>query len=694
MAKHIMDSDSLFKKPSVEQRERVAFLQKELLRHSDLYYREATPEISDREFDRLLEELRVLEEEFPELLRKDSPTQRVGAAPLGSKSAAGGEVIEAFQTVQHLVRMESLDNTYNEAEVGEFVARLGRLLPEVDLTLTVEPKVDGVALSLLYEDGKLVRAATRGDGVSGDDVTHNIRTIRTIPASLRGENFPKRVEIRGEVFLPKAQFEKLNAAREAEGLSLFANPRNAATGSLKQLDSSVAASRGLDAVFYGYGEFSDALPKTQRDLLELFKEWGIAVTDRVWVARDAEEALVAIREIGAMRYDFSYEMDGAVLKVDELALRAELGSTAKAPRWAIAYKYEAEQAVTRLLDITVQVGRTGVLTPVAELEPVVVSGSRVSRATLHNEEEIRRKDVRIGDLVVIEKAGEIIPAVVEVKKEARTGEEREFVMPDRCPVCRSEVVRTEGQVAVRCMNPSCEAQLRRGLVHFASRKAMDIAGLGTSVVNQLVEEGLVKSLADIYTLEARALVRLERKAEKSVGKLLAAIEESKGRALWRLLFGLGILHVGETAARKLAAKFHTMERLQAASLEDLQNTDDIGEIMAESIRAWFSNAEVQRLLEQLRELGLNFGERDEPVEDTGTSGKFAGTTWVLTGTLSVGRTEAAEWIRAAGGMVTSSVSKKTTYLLAGAEAGSKLAKAEKLGVKILDEAEFRNMLEG
>ncbi|MFV0414911.1 MAG: NAD-dependent DNA ligase LigA [Chthoniobacterales bacterium] len=685
------DSNDLFKMPSQVQQVRAAELRREIFRHNDLYYRDADPEISDREFDRLLSELKELEEEFPELVTKDSPTQRVGAAPLGVKKDAASAVIDAFQTVQHLVRMESLDNTYNESEVGEFAARLAKLLPEEDLTLTVEPKVDGVAISLLYEEGRLVRAATRGDGVSGDDVTHNIRTIRSVPEKLRGTNHPRRVEIRGEVFLPKRQFAKLNEAREEEGQALFANPRNAAAGSLKQLDSSVAAARGLDAVFYGYGEFSDGLPETQRELLGLYKGWGIAVAERSWVARDSEEVLGAIRELGGMRYDFSYELDGAVLKVDRLALREELGSTAKAPRWAIAYKYEAEQAVTRLLDITIQVGRTGALTPVAELEPVVVSGSRVSRATLHNEEEIRRKDIRIGDQVVIEKAGEIIPAVVEVKVELRTGGEREFVMPEQCPACGSRVVRSPEQVAIRCMNPNCEAQLRRGLVHFASRKAMDIEGLGKSVVEQLVDEGLVTNLADIYTLEAETLIKLERKAEKSVSKLLVAIEESKGRPFWRLLFGLGILHVGETAARKLAARFHTMDGLRSATPEELRDTDDIGEIMVASIRLWFENEEVQKLLERLRELGLNLGERDERASVD--AGVLTGSTWVLTGTLSAGRSEVAEMIRAAGGTVTSSVSKKTTYLLAGAEAGSKLEKAKKLGVEILDEEAFRNILQ-
>lgn len=657
---------------------RASELRSEIERHNALYYAKAAPEITDQEFDALLRELQDIEAEFPELVTPDSPTQQVG-----------GGVQDAFVQVAHLVRMQSLDNTYSEEEVGEFVQRVQKLLPNQDIPLTVEPKVDGVAISLLYENGQLVRAATRGDGTMGDDVTLNIKTLKGIPHTLKGEA-PARVEVRGEVYLPKKEFARINEERDEEGLPTFANPRNAAAGSLKQLDSRIVAKRGLSALFYGCGAFEGTAPKTHREYLDFLRHAGLPVSDKLWIAESVEQALEAIRELGKIRHDFPYETDGAVVKVDRFAQRDQLGSTSKAPRWAIAYKYEPERARTRLKDITIQVGRTGVLTPVAELEPVVVSGSKVSRATLHNEEEIHRKDVRIGDHVLIEKAGEVIPAVVAVLKEERDGSEQVFTMPATCPSCGGPVLREEGQVAVRCTNPSCEAQLRRRLEHFAVRGAMDIEGLGESSVGQLVDAGLVRDIPQIYELKPEPLLALERMGEKSVANLLEGIEVSKTRPLWRLLFGLGILHVGATAARKLAEKFHTMEALRAASEEELQATQDVGEVMAKSIRQWFSNPKVEELLAKLKAAGLNFGERDEHAGSA--DGPFKGTTWVLTGTLSVHRDEAAELIRQAGGTVTSSVSKKTTYLLAGEEAGSKLDKATKLGVKIVSEAEFRALL--
>ena len=659
---------------------RIEFLRSEVERHNQLYYQKAEPEISDREFDALLRELADLEKEHPELASADSPTQRVG-----------GGVLEAFVQARHLVPMQSLDNTYSEEELAEFVRRMQKLLPNQRIPMTIEPKVDGVAISLLYEDGRLVRAVTRGDGVMGDDVSENIKTIKAIPHKL-AKDFPARVEIRGEVYLPKARFAKINEEREEEGLPTFANPRNTAAGSLKQLDSRLVAKRGLEAVFYGYGAFEGDQPETHRDFLKLLKKWGLPCSEKLWVAASAEEALAAIHEFADIRHDFAYETDGAVLKADILAQRTQLGSTSKAPRWAIAYKYEPERATTRLLDITIQVGRTGVLTPVAELEPVFVSGSTVARATLHNEEEIHRKDIRIGDRVQVEKAGEVIPAVVGVLTAERTGSEKPFAMPDQCPSCDGPVLREEGQVALRCTNPACQAQLRRRLQHFASRGAMDIEGLGESMVGQLVDAKLVEDLTQIYGLTKEQLLELERMGEKSATNLLAGIEASKERPLWRLLFGLGILHVGVTAARKLGEKFHTMDALAVASEEDLKATDDVGDIMAKSIRQWFENPKVGELLEKLRAAGLNFGEKDEHVQ-TG-DGPLLNTIWVLTGTLSIHRDEAADMIRKAGGTVTSSVSKKTTYLLAGEEAGSKLDKAQKLGVKVVSEAEFRGMLQG
>ena len=659
-------------------KQRALELTRDIDRHSSLYYEKAAPEITDQEFDALLRELRDIEEKHPQLASPDSPTQKVG-----------GTVLAAFEQVRHLVPMQSLDNTYSEEELGDFVRRLQKLLPEETIPLTVEPKVDGVAISLLYEHGKLVRAATRGDGTAGDDVTENIKTIRSIPRQLPA-GAPARMEIRGEVYLPKKLFAKINEERDEQGLPAFANPRNTAAGSLKQLDSRLVAKRGLEALFYGFGAFEGTLPRTQSEFIALLRAFGLPGPDKFWQAQTANEALVAIRELGAIRHDFPYETDGAVLKVDVLAQRGQLGSTAKAPRWAIAYKYEPERVRTRLRDITIQVGRTGVLTPVAELEPVLVSGSRVSRATLHNAEEVHRKDIRIGDHVLIEKAGEVIPAVVAVLTEERTGAEKIFAMPDRCPSCDGPVSREEEQVAFRCTNPSCGAQLRRRLEHFASRGAMDIEGLGESMVGQLVDAGLVGEIAGIYGLEKEALLALERMGEKSATNLLAGIAASRGRPLWRLLSGLGILHVGTTAARKLAEKFRTMDALKNASEEELQTTEDIGEVMARSLRRWFENPKVGEALEKLRSAGLNFGERDEHAASG--EGPLKGTTWVLTGALSAPRDEVADVIRQAGGTVSGSVSKKTTYVLSGEDAGSKLDKARQLGVKILSEAEFREML--
>lgn len=659
---------------------RILELRHEIGRHNELYYERATSEISDQEFDALLRELQELEASHPALASADSPTQHVGGSPL-----------VAFESVPHLVPMQSLDNTYSEEEVADFVRRMEKLLPGEKIPLTIELKIDGVAISLLYEEGTLVRAATRGDGSRGDDVTENIRTIKAIPNQLTG-HFPSRMEIRGEVYLPKKRFAEINEERDEAGLPAFANPRNAAAGSLKQLDSRLVAKRGLQALFYGFGAFEGAEVKTQTEFLNLLGDWGFHGPDKVWSAETVDEALAAIRELEGIRHDFPYETDGAVLKVDILSQREQLGFTSKAPRWAMAYKYEPERARTRLREITIQVGRTGVLTPVAELDPVVVSGSKVSRATLHNEEEIHRKDIRIGDHVLIEKAGEVIPAVVAVLKENRDGSETPFVMPTHCPSCGGPVGREEGQVALRCGNPSCQAQLRRRLEHFASRGAMDIEGLGERMVGQLVEAGLVADLTAIYDLKAETLEALERVGEKSAANLLAGIAASRERPLWRLLFGLGILHVGATAARKLAERYRTLDAMAAATEEDLQTTEDVGAIMAASIRRWFENPKVIALLEKLRQAGLNFGEAD-PHAATG-QGPLKGTIWVLTGTLSVSRDEVAERIRQAGGTVSGSVSKKTTYLLAGEEAGSKLDKARKLGVQVLGEGDLGALLAG
>jgi DNA ligase (NAD+) len=664
-------------------RDRIADLRRKIAHHDRLYYEQAKPEISDREYDALYRELVDLERAHPELLTTDSPTQKVGGRPQG-----------AFAQVRHLVPMQSLDNTYSAEEIGDFVERLQRLLPGEEIPFTIEPKVDGVAICLLYEKGRLVRAATRGDGTTGDEVTRNIRTIGVIPATLHG-TVPDVLEVRGEVYLPKETFARINAERDEQGLPTFANPRNAAAGTLKQLDPNIVAERKLSVVFYGYGavEPASALPERMEEFFGQLKAWGLPVNPRHWLARDASEVMAAITELGAIRRDFPFETDGAVIKADRIEQHARLGSTSKAPRWAIAYKYEPEQARTRLLDITVQVGRSGVLTPVAELEPVFVAGSTVSRATLHNEEEIARKDLRIGDWVLVEKAGDVIPAVVKVLTEERDGSEKEFKMPPQCPVCGSPVTRTEGEVAVRCANPGCAAQARRRIEYFAGRTAMDIEGLGEAMVTQLCDAGLVNDVADLYALTAEQLLPLERMGEKSVSNLLAAIDASRNQSLWRLLAALGIPHVGVTVARTLAASFGTLDRLAAASEEELVAVEEIGPIMATAIHGWFRDASVVTLLEKLRVAGLNFGERDPKGSAPAADGPLKGTTWVLTGTLSIPREEAAEIIRAKGGKVSGSVSAKTTYLLAGEEAGSKLEKALKLGVKVLSEEEFRNLVD-
>lgn len=658
--------------------ERAAFLREEIDRHNRLYYVEARTEISDQEFDALLRELQEIETAHPDLITPDSPTQRVGGAP-----------IEGFTQIRHAVPMMSLDNTYSEAEMTAFFARVQKGLGREKVACVIEPKVDGVAISIRYEGGRLKHAVTRGDGTVGDDVTSNVKTIRRLPLKLP-EGSPQTFEVRGEVFMTKEGFAKLNDERDEAGEPRFANPRNATAGTLKQLDSRIAAKRPLDVVFYGLASAEGIDVESQSAVHRLLDEAGLRKADLVWAKDSAEGILEAIRELDAKRKSLPYETDGAVVKVDAFADQRELGATSKAPRWAIAYKYQPEQAETQLLAVDIQVGRTGALTPVARLTPVFLSGSTVSNATLHNFEEIARKDIRVGDTVVIEKAGEIIPAVVMVKKEMRTGTETEVVVPTHCPVCQTPVHKDEEQVVLRCPNPHCPEQVKRRMEHFTSRGAMDIRGLGESVVAQLVDTGLVKSVADLYQLNELSLARLERQGSKSIENLLKAIEESKKQDPWRLLFGLGILHVGATGARTLLDHFGSIDAVAAASIEELVQCPDIGDIVAPSIHDWFRDETNRELLEALRSAGLTFVQR--VVE--AASDSLAGTTWVITGTLSQGREEIADIIRSHGGKVSSSVSKKTSYLLAGEEAGSKLDKATKLGVTVLDEAAFRGMIGG
>ncbi|MEY2574549.1 MAG: ligase [Verrucomicrobiota bacterium] len=660
-----------------EAAKRVTQLRAEIEQHNRRYYEEAAPTITDREYDKLYRELSDLEKRFPKLAAADSPTQRVGDQPL-----------KAFGQITHRVPMLSLDNTYSEEEVTDFYHRLERLLPNKKIPVVIEPKVDGVAVSLLYEKGELRYAATRGDGTVGDDITQNIKTIRSVPKRLKGD-VPDVLEVRGEAYLDKGGFAKLNAERREAGLPEFANPRNAAAGSLKQLDPAIAAKRPLGVVCYGTGLVEGAKLDKHSELFSLLKKLGLPGSERWWLANSVEEILKAIHELDRIRHDFAYQTDGAVVKVDAFSQREGLGFTAKSPRWAIAFKYEAERVETRLLDILVQVGRTGTLTPVAALEPVVVSGSTVSRATLHNEEEIERKDIRIGDTVLIEKAGEVIPAVVSVRTDLRTGREKKFKMPKHCPECGSEVVKDEGQVAVRCVNSQCPAQVRRRIEHFASRGAMDIEGLGEAVINQLVQQKLLADLGDVYSLKAPALLELERMGEKSVANLLDAIEQSKSRPLWRLLFGLGILHVGVSASRALADHFPNLDAIRESSVDELQRIPDVGEVVGQSIHDFFREPHNLAVIEKLREARLRF--EAEP-KAAGAARGFKNTTWVITGTLSQARDEIGELIRARGGKVSGSVSKKTSYVLAGEEAGSKLEKAKKLGVRVLNEDEFRGLL--
>ena len=657
---------------------RIAALRSEIEEHNRRYYEEAAPTISDREYDRLYRELIELEERFPQFASTDSPTQRVG-----------GEPLKAFAPITHRVPMLSLDNTYSEEEVGAFYRRMEKLLPNEKIPVVVEPKVDGVAVSLLYENGRLQYAATRGDGTTGDDITQNIRTIRSLPKQLK-DGAPRVFEVRGEVFMTKEGFAKLNAERSEAGLPVFANPRNSAAGSLKQLDPAITARRPLGIVLYGTGAVEGIELTHHSQLFALLKKLGLPCSERWWKADSLEGILGAIHELEKIRHDFTYETDGAVVKVDDFAQRESLGMTAKAPRWAMAFKYEAERVETKLHDILIQVGRTGVLTPVAALEPVVVSGSTVARATLHNEDEIARKDIRIGDTVVVEKAGEVIPAVVAVRTDLRDGSEKKFHMPAKCPVCGSRVIKDEGQVAIRCVNAQCPAQLKRRIEHFVSRGAMDIAGLGEAMVEQLVSRGLVNEVSGIYGLTSKELSDLERMSEKSVANLLGAIERSKQQPFWRLLFGLGILHVGVSAARALADYFPDLDALMQATPEELQRIPDVGEVVGASIARFFREPHNREMIEKLRAADLRLTSEPKPV--TSDDSKIKGTTWVITGTLSRSRDEIAEEIMRRGGRVAGSVSKKTSFVLAGEAAGSKLEKAKQLGIKIIDEEKFRELL--
>ena len=648
-----------------------------LIEYNRLYYEEDSPAVSDEEYDLLMAELTSLEEDHPSLRRSDSPTVNVG-----------GRAKEGFSKVTHATAQLSLANAFSADDLRAFDARIRKALGDEPYSYVCENKFDGLTVVLTYEKGSLVLGATRGDGVTGEDITRNIRTIPSIPKKLRD---PLDLTVRGEVIMYKNEFESLNARRELEGLPLFANPRNAAAGSLRQLDPAVTAERKLDIFVFNLERIEGASPASHTEALALLKDQGFKVSE-LKSASGIEEVISVIEEKGRLRPSLPYEIDGAVVKIDSFAQREELGNTAKSPKWAIAYKYSAQEARTVLRDITVQVGRTGVLTPVAELEPVTVAGSTVSRATLHNEDNIALKDIRIGDTVVIRKAGDVIPEVVRSLKDERTGDEKVFVMPSVCPVCGSPVKRAEGEAAVRCMNPDCEAKTVRRLEHFVSKGAMEIDGFGTELASRLCSEGFISEVSDIYELHGRAqeLMKLSGLGEKSVSKLLDAIEESKGRSLEKLIFALGIPHVGARNALILARNYPTMDELMKATEDDLTAIGDIGSVMAESIVSFFADDDNTALIEKLRELGVNMTFTGEAAP---SSGVFTGKMFVLTGTLpSLSRNEATKLIEDAGGKVTGSVSKKTDYVLCGTDPGSKLDKAGELGTAVIDEDEFRRML--
>ncbi len=680
---------------SSEAQQRITTLRSEVAYHDTRYYRQARPEIGDVEYDRLKRELADLEARFPAAARaagQETPTKRIG-----------DDRAEGFATVRHRQPMQSLDNTYSEAELREFHARLVRLLGREDLSYVVEPKIDGLAVSLTYEKGKFVRAVTRGNGVEGDDVTANALTIRSLPRELKATAqapVPQLIEIRGEIYMTLAEFQRINAARDEEGEERYANPRNLAAGTVKLLDPREVAERRLELVLYGIGacEPAQAGGDTQSGYHSRVRAWGLPTVEKFWKARGIDEAWAAIGELDRIRQGFAYATDGAVVKLDSLALQREAGSTSKAPRWAMAYKFAAERAETKLLSISVQVGRTGVLTPVAELEPVLLAGSTVSRATLHNRDEIIRKDIRVGDFVFVEKAGEVIPAVVAVNTARRTPECVEFRFPSKCPSCGSTVVQAEGEVALRCPNYDCPVQVRRRVRHFASKACVDIDGLGEAMVDILVEKGWVRSVSDIYRLRRDDLLSLGKSVEKSTDNLLAAVEASKGAELWRFIHGLGIPHVGAAAAKDLASRFMSLEALSESKLEDYIGTGKesliagIGRTMADAIIDHFNQPMNRTLVRDLIRAGVS---PKAPAVAAPGKGPFVGMTFVLTGTLpSMTRDEASARIEAAGGKVASSVSKKTTYVLAGSDAGSKLEKARALGVAVIGEDGLVSMLKG
>ncbi|MHB9073570.1 MAG: NAD-dependent DNA ligase LigA [Desulfobaccales bacterium] len=658
---------------------RVQELREQINYHNYRYYTLDDPVVSDAEFDRLLAELTRLEETYG-LATPDSPTQRVGAQPL-----------DKFETVNHRQPMLSLENAFSEAEVQEFDERLKRFLKTAEeFDYVLEPKMDGCAVELVYEYGRFTTGSTRGDGYRGENVTQNLKTVHTIPLGLltEAEPVPELLEVRGEVYMDLPEFKQLNEERLARGEPAFANPRNAAAGSLRQLDPKITAARPLKIYCYGIGEVRGRSFESQWEVLQTLKAWGLRVNPLIEPGRGAEAAIAYHRKLEHQRHGLPYEIDGMVIKVDSFILQERLGTKTRSPRWALAYKFAATQATTKILDIAVNVGRTGAVTPMAVMEPVEVGGVTVSRATLHNEDEVARKDVRVGDTVLVQRAGDVIPEVVKVILEERPPDAQPFKMPTHCPVCGTELVRPEGEKVTRCPNPDCFASRTRGIQHFAGKSAMDIDGLGEKIVQQLVEAGLVKDVSDLYRLTEGDLIPLERFAEKSAQNIIKAIQASKKPALWRLINALGIRYVGEATAQVLAQHFEGLDELMQADLEELLHVEGVGKQVAASLREFFDNEPNQALIARLREAGV----KGEPMEPASAS-PLAGKTFVFTGGLPhFSREEAKSQVTARGGKVTSSVSAKTDYVVAGMDPGSKLVKARELGVTILDEAAFEELL--
>lgn len=667
---------------------RIEELRDEIRRHDWLYFVLAQPEISDSDYDRLVRELRDLEAAHPDLVTPDSPTQRVG-----------GEPIAGFENVAHAVPMLSVDNTYSEAEVREFDARVCRLLGDSSYLYIVDPKIDGVAVSLLYEKGRFVQAVTRGDGVTGDDVTHNVRTLRSVPLSLRGKGIPDRMDVRGEIYWPRAAFEAFNRQREQAGEPLFANPRNATAGTLKQLDARKVADRGLRFAAHGFGRVEPSVCDSAVELMQRFADWGIAVNSGMEPAKDIDRVIELCEQWNAKRSRLEYDIDGLVIKIDSIAQRQELGATSKYPRWCIAYKFAAEQAESLLQRVDFQVGKLGTITPRAVLEPVLVAGTTVRHASLHNFDQVDRLDLRLGDTVVIEKAGEIIPQVIRVITEKRPRGAKRIERPTECPVCSHHVVQDEGGVYLRCVNPECPAQRRERLIYFCGRDQMDIEAAGEAVIDALLAKDLIKSCADLYDLERHAEELAElpvsvnkktgspiRLGEKRAKALLAGIDTSRKRPLSRLLAALNIRHVGGTTAELLAEQFGAIDAVKDAALEELIEVEGVGQEVAASVRAFFDSPDNRELIQRLQAAGVS---TTQPQRQVAANAAFAGKTVVFTGTLDkMTRPEAEELTKSLGGKPVSSVSKKTDLVVAGPGAGSKAEKARELGIEIIDEEEF------